>query len=442
MLRHALRFLTVLSVFVFCGSLYATINDTSDSAVGGVLINAEGMLSQVLTEELTQLRTEVQENLDPIAGELDKPVKYRRVSLKKINEEVAYCTERGLEIPDAVKCLGGLTEIRYLLIFPEEQDVVLVGRAEGWEVGPKGVLVGKESGKPVLQLEDLAAAMHAASGDVRKVFSVSIDPTKEGLQRMSQYASTVNAQQSPKAIAAGMEKALGAQSVTFQGVDPASHFAYVLAAADFRMKQISMGVTKSPVRTLPSFVSMMKSPSENGALPRWWLAPNYDSISCDAERLTWSFSGGKVVTMTETDLYDGNAIVRQGGKENSVFKKWADKMTENYAELSVKEPIFGQLKNCMDCALAAAVLAENGTMDSMASTFAPMLASPELNDAREYIPTQVPSASVVARKGGAFMFVTGGVAINPWEMVQNSKKADLGKARAKLTIPAKSWFEN
>ncbi|MBQ9456362.1 MAG: DUF1598 domain-containing protein [Thermoguttaceae bacterium] len=443
MLRKVFVVLAVLAVCMLGSSVFAqTLTTSNQSSVGGVLIDASGMLSQASVEEMNQLRLEIKNDLDPIAKGLNKAVQMRRVSLKKLNEEIAKAEAEGSEVPDSVRFLGGLTSIQSVVLFPEEQDVVLVGPAEGWVVGPQGVLVGKETGKPIMRLDDLVAAIQAASAQNRSVFSVSIDPTKEGLQRMSEYASSVNPQTPPKTIAQGMEKALGDQTVTLNGIDEASHFAYVMAAADFRMKQISMGATKSPVKTLPSFVSMMKNPSPNGALPRWWLAPNFADISRDAQGLTWSLDGGKVVTMTDTDFFDGNQIVRKGAKASDVFQQWADKMTENYDALSVAEPIFGQLRNCMDCALVGAIFAEGKVLATMGNSFAPMMTSKDVNPAREVVPAKAPSSSVVARRSAGIMFVTGGVSINPWEMVQSSKTTDLKSVREKGAIPSKRWYEN
>lgn len=442
MLRRTLLSLAVLAALFFNVNANASSYSTSDSAVGGVMINADGMLSQATAEDMTQLRKEINEGLLPVSKNLNKPVESRKVSLKLLNEFIAKCEAEGKDLPDSVLYLGGLTAIEYVLIYPEENDVVLVGPAEGWEVGPQGVMVGKTTGRPVMLLDDLATAIKAATGEVRTVFSVSIDPTQEGLRRMSQFAASVNPSAAPQAIAKGMEESLGPQTITLRGVDPASHFAYVMAAADFRMKQISMGVTKSPVRSIPSFVSMMKAPSQNGALPRWWLAPNYDSVSCDADRLTWSFSGGKVVTMTDMDFFDGNQIVRKAAKKSSVFQQWADKMTENYDELAKVEPIFGQLRNCMDCALVAAIVAENDLMSKMGSAFVPMTTSKEVCAVRQNVPQHVASTAVTARRGGSFMFVTGGVSINPWETVQKAANKDLADIRKSMNAPTKKWYAN
>ena len=51
--------------------------------------------------------------------------------------------------------------MKYVLVYPEEHDVVLAGPAEGWRVDSLGNVVGAASGQPVLLLDDLMAALRA-----------------------------------------------------------------------------------------------------------------------------------------------------------------------------------------------------------------------------------------------------------------------------------------
>ena len=441
MQRVYLGFFLALCVMIYSGStaFSQVYDDNNDSSVGGVMIDADGMLSLADTADAKSFETALRDSLAPIDGALNKAVPHRRISLKKINETVALCAAQGKSIPDSVRYLGGLTAIEHVFIFPEENDVVLVGPAEGWTAGPKGVVVGSVSGKPVLLLDDLVVAMKSVAGQERRsVFSVSIDPAQEGLQRMAEVVAKQGAVTNASSVANGMEKALGPQVVTIQGVANNSHFAGVMAAADFRMKQISMGVTKSPVKTLPSFISMMKDPADSGTLPRWWLAPNYASLQRDAEGLSWRLKGGSVVTMTDTDFFDGNKVVRQGGNNDSVFAQWADKMTANYLDLSRVEPIFGQLRNCMDCALTAAILAENGKVN-----FDALTSCKDVCRTTAAAPQTVPSSSVVARKAGVYMFVTGGVSINPWDLLQESSVKDsLANLRTSAAVAGENWWKD
>ncbi|MDO4584189.1 MAG: DUF1598 domain-containing protein [Planctomycetia bacterium] len=431
----------VLSLMVGEVSSWAQYS-TDNSAVGGVLIDADGMLSQAQTGDLKALSQKRQETMQPLVSGLATSAEMRKISLKKLNETIQQSLAKGEAIPDSVRYLGGLTAVEYVFVYPEENDIVLVGPAEGWTVGPKGVIVGKDSGRPTMLLEDLQSAMRSAGGSERRVFSVSIDPTPEGLQAVNAFVSQVNRVRNPQAMASEMEKRLGNQVISIEGIERDSHFAAVLAAADYRMKQISMGVTKSPLKSLPSFVSMIKKPTEANVLPRWWMAPNYDAILRDEAGLAWNLVGGKVVTRTETDFFDGTQVVRGAGKASPVFAAWADKMTANYEKLSVAEPIFGQLRNCMDCAIVAAIVAENDILTKIDNPLEALL-SEEASVKRSIVPQFVSSTAVVAKKGNGYLFTNGGVAIDLWSLVKEANVTDDWNVTAeKCQVTGKKWWKN
>lgn len=406
--------------------------------VGGVMINASGMVSQATLGEAKKLAAARTKAMQPVAEGLRGQTDMRRVSLKKVDEVLAACRESGKSVPEDIFLLGGLTAVEYVFVYPEANDIVLVGPAEEWTVGPNGVFVGKTTGKTIMLLDDLAVAMRATQGRQRGVFSVSIDPTPEGLTKLREYTSTIKAV--TKNTAAKMEEALGPQVVTLAGVPADSHFAGVMAAADFRMKQISMGAVKSPVSALPSFVSMVKNPSDSASQPRWWLAPNYEAVTRDAAGLAWNLQGGKVVTMTETDLHEGGRIVRGAGKASPVYSQWADKMTENYEQLAAVEPIFGQLRNCMDAAIVAAIIAENGLLGKIDNPLDSLTSPNGYEPVQLNTPKNVPSTAVMAKKGNQYMTVTGGVSIDMWKIAKDAKVSKTLSGEGK-EVAGKDWWK-
>ena len=46
-------------------------------------------------------------------------------------------------LPDAIKYLAGLQHIRYVFVYPEQKDIVLVGPGEGWKVDAQGERGGR-----------------------------------------------------------------------------------------------------------------------------------------------------------------------------------------------------------------------------------------------------------------------------------------------------------
>ena len=153
----------------------------------------------------------------------------------------------------------GLQRVKYVLVYPEQQDIVLAGPAEGWRVDSLGSVVGATSGRPVLTLDDLMVALRVAESSNRSGISCSIDPTPEGLQRMQQLRRHSVQQQGPQVAGRQMEEAVGPQTITVTGVPATSHFARVIVAADFRMKRLAMDFEPAPVDGMPSFLDMVKS---------------------------------------------------------------------------------------------------------------------------------------------------------------------------------------
>ena len=90
---------------------------------------------------------------------------------------VAECAKNNKPIPDAVKYLAGLQRIRYVFVYPEQKDIVLVGPGEGWKVDAKGNVVGVTTGRPVMLLDDLLVALRTAQAAAQGGITCSIDPT-------------------------------------------------------------------------------------------------------------------------------------------------------------------------------------------------------------------------------------------------------------------------
>ncbi len=162
----------------------------------------------------------------------------------------------GKALPEEIKFLGGLQAIRYVLVYPEQKDIVLVGPGEGWKADSHGNIVGVTTGRPVMLLDDLLVALRTAAEAAEGGITCSIDPTPEGMRQLRAYAATLHTIGNPGTTASNIEQVLGPQQISFSGVPTTSHFARVLVAADYRMKRLAMGFEPAPVRGLPSFLQM------------------------------------------------------------------------------------------------------------------------------------------------------------------------------------------
>jgi hypothetical protein len=245
-------------------------------------------------------------------------------------------------------------------------------------------------------------------------------------------------------LVATVEQAMGRQTITLKGVPETSHFARVMVAADYRMKRLGMGLDESPVAGLPDYLSMMKVGRTAGSIaPRWWLVPDYDSVSTDGNGLAFEFTKAGVKAMTEERLMAGSGQLKNATRVNLLAEKWADNMTAHYDELSLKDPIFGQLRNCMDLAVVAALISHHD-MPARSGWSMSLLLDPDLKIKRFHAPRSVDTvASVVRKRSGMLISASGGVAINPWPTLESPKTdAALDEVRSEAAARNTNWWWN
>ena len=415
--------------------------------VGGIYTDAEGHLRDAQVDHVGALARLRAGALAPVPAELGAPAATRRVSLRGLEAAVREALEAGRELPDEVRYLAGLQQIQYVLVYPEHEDIVLVGPGEGWKVDARGNVVGVTTERPVMLLDDLLVALRTARGAAREPISCSIDPTAEGLQRLRAHVSTLQTIGNPARTARGIEQALGPQQVSITGVPPTSHFARVMVAADYRMKRLAMGFEPSPVAGLPSFLSMVPATGRgmSNALPRWWLEPEYDPLLRDPDGLAWELRGARVVAMTEEDFLTATGAVEQGGKASPAAERWAANMTAKFDELAVAEPIFGQLRNCMELAVVAALIVKED-LTAKAGYSLPLLTGAEHLQPEEFFaPRQVDTQASLMRRGRNWVIsASGGVLVNSWAVVD---RVESGEAPARVRAEAApgdaaGWWRN
>jgi hypothetical protein len=410
-------------------------------AVGGVKVDVDGVVSNAEQGDLKELQAAWQGGLQDVPADLEAWSDLRYVSLRHLEEQIADARTNSRPLPDAVRFVAGLQRVKYVLVYPNEHDIVLAGPAEGWRVDTRGSVVGKGTGRPVLTLDDLMVALRVAESSNESGISCSIDPTPAGLQRMEQVSRHLSARGGPQLAARQMEDAVGPQTITVTGVPPTSHFARVLVAADFRMKRLGMGFEPAPIDGMPSFLDLAKS--RRGALhnmmPRWWLAPMYEPLRRDADGLAWELRGQGVQCLTEQGFLAEGQLERTGNADPTA-QKWADTFTEKFDELAREDSAFGQLRNVMDLAVVAALLAKEGLLEHSGVELPHLLGAQPLD---EYpAPRMVPSQASFVKAGREWIVsVSGGVQIYPWQIADRTEvSADLVNARTDRPTTNSGWY--
>jgi hypothetical protein len=355
------------------------------------------------------------------------------------NEEMAY--------------LAGLTRVRYLFYYPETRDIVLAGPAEGWAADASGRVCGIESGRPVVQLQDLVVALRAFPAGFHKPRSIvcSIDPTEEGLARMQRFWRGLGAHFTPsdtQMIVNGLRTSLGMQNIRIGGIAANTHFAQVLLECDYRMKLIGIGAEAPPVK-MATYVDRATASSSRTALERWYFIPDYNCVRVAGDQQALELVGDVVKLVSESQVVAGDGGRAATGKSNKASELFTKSFTHKFAEIAARVPVFAELRNVIDLAIVAAFINQHdlyAQADWRAATF---------NDERALrvetykTPLAVETVCIAVWKGNRlFMPVGGGVTIRPREALQTAnlladEDGQVGQARDAIEledVPADRWW--
>jgi hypothetical protein len=374
--------------------------------------------------------------LQPIPGEVGRASPLRKISLRRLEEAIAARLAEKRPVTDEMNCLAGLLQVRYVFVYPEQKDIVLAGPAEGWRVTHHGAVVGENSGRPVMMLEDLLVALRSADAAAASGIICSIDPTDEGLARLRRALRSRPAV-SPDLLPQ-LERTLGSQVITVEGVPRESRFARVMVAADFLMKRIGMGFEPAPVDELPSYLEMIAASSAappRTITPRWWLAPDYEPLRRDGEGLAWEIGARSIQALADEGGPSGAGRAAAADRP-SLTQQWADRFSSQYDDLAARLPVFAELVNCIDLAVVAALLEKKGLRP--AGWAMDLLLDAERLPTGVYpAPQTAPSLATAVPKGSTWIVsVSGGVEADPQQIAsRNEGSPGLAAVRTQAAPP-------
>src|SRR3954468_13985852 len=193
-----------------------SLSSAFGTRVGGVSIDASGVVTMADKGNRVLVRDALRKVHSAPAAELSGAAEMRMVSLRRLDAAIAATGKTTAEqLPDDLRFLAGIQRIQYVLVYPEENDVVIAGPGEGWKVDDEGNVVGVTTGRPVLRIEDLLVAFRTVDNARRGGISCSIDPTAEGRKRLEELSAKRRGSGAPPMAA--MKAALGPQRITLTG---------------------------------------------------------------------------------------------------------------------------------------------------------------------------------------------------------------------------------
>ena len=412
-------------------------NDNSGYSNSGIVVDAGGVLSSA-TRRAPNPRL-VMNTLPP---DIARKSEMRLISLNRLEQTII---NNGGKITDEMRYLCGLYRMKYVFFNEDSGDIIVGGPAEGWTVGRDGAIVGKNSGLPVLELEDLVVALRAypAGGSKTAVVGCSIDPTQEGLARMQAFTKNmrqmsnnpVEAEQQKVHFVNGIRETLGYHDIRVDGVSPNTHLAQVLVAADYRMKLIGLGFEHPGVRMVTYIDNANPASMGSNALIRWFFVPNYECVkkTDDGHAMELVGDGVKLVDEAELVKSTGERLAGGSGNVNRASQRFVKSFTSRYPEIAHAAPVYAQLRNVIDMLVCAAHIQKEGFYEKSGWNM-DFLGSEENYPVETYrTPEKV--ASVVARvesaDGNQFGApVSGGVLIQ----AENALDTNLAKASEKQKI--------
>lgn len=397
--------------------------------VGGVKVDADGVVRDASIQERGDQLQQLRAATKLPTGDLAETSNLRMISLKKLQSEIQSAIAEDRPLSEEVLFLAGLQRVEYVFAYPEQNDIVIAGPAEAWVVRDDSSVVGKQSGKPVLRLEDLLVALRTTETTQREAISVSIDPTAEGEVRLQQLLSRLGGNGlNPQAVEPAIKEAFGPQMITLTAVPKDSRMAQTLVAADYQMKRLAMQLENSPVAGLPSYMEMIRNGgAKQGTQPRWWITTAYDQLLHSQDRLAWKITGTGIKALSEDEFVTQTGQRVGKGSANKLAKKWADLFTAKYDQLSETNSVFGDLRNVIDLNVVAAII-RSQNLEQVAGCELSLMSgadSKKLETPHWQVPqTLNPQCSFVRGSAGWTISASGGVEINPYQVVRDAAKVD------------------
>ena len=272
------------------------------------MVDPEGVLRQATERDQQELLAAFRQQAQPIDPAMKQEAGLRKISLRALAaalSQAAANPEAGL--PDSVHFLAGLQRIQYVLVYPERNDIVLAGPGEGWTVDASGNVVGITNGRPMLRVEDLfdrppLGGRRPARGDQRFDRPDGSGPAE--LRDLHEAADHV------QSVGRGRDRQ-GDGAATGQLHRHSHQHAFCPCPGRRGLSHEVLGDGSDEI-TGPGLAQLSGDVEVQGAvaghaMPRWWMACNYQPLVRSDDRLVWEFRGPGVKGRPKTSLWPRTA---------------------------------------------------------------------------------------------------------------------------------------
>jgi len=345
--------LQLLATSTARGQIAGLVNQFQNAP--GVYLDINGKVCNRQVDEKDQLAA-MRARLKA-AGQSANKDKLVYLSLPKLLAEVRTLHQQGKDIPERLRYLGGMTQLRYVLVFPDQKDLVIAGPAEPWAVvhgqdDSTDFVVGKRTGRPVLQLDDLIVALRTAREGRGRVFGCGIYPSPDSVKIADEIAHRMIRNTRGERMLA-LRDNLGPQEVRIFGAQADTRLAYICVAADYEMKRFALGVDRSPIAGLGSAIDNTRS-----AANKFWFEASYEPLLVSKDGLAYEIRGQRLGLGCGAFDFDPRGAT-------DTAKHWAAKFAKDIPQLAAAVPLFAELQNVADEAFLGNLLIRDGLAEKI-----------------------------------------------------------------------------
>ena len=329
----------------------------------------------------------------------------RFVSLPALFAKLRQAAESGGSVAEETRYLSGLTQVRYVLVDTARNDLLIGGPTEPWDAANPLLPAGKLTGRPVLQLDDVVAALRAVAGRQRgEPFGCSIDPPAHAVDKalavQREYGSAPR-----RLFAEKLAAAMGPQQVRFFGVPADTRIALACVAADYQLKRYSLNLDPVPAAGVGHSIDNSR-PAGNG----FWFEASYEPLLVSEDGNAFELRGPRLMLKAGALPFD-----ERGATETA--KEFARRFTEKMPLLCANVPLLGDLANITDLATVAALIRQDRLAERIRWDMSWVLGG---SYRLATLPTPRSTNTLVNFAGGSI--AAGGVSLSPERFIGQSQR--------------------
>ncbi|WP_417748266.1 DUF1598 domain-containing protein [Rosistilla oblonga] len=327
----------------------------------GVLVDPNGLIRDVAAsadaDQLTLLRSQSLQQTAPLQRDWLTKSPLRKVSLNRLQHELARQLLSGRSLDSAIHNLAGLSTIQYVFLSEAGDNVILAGPVGGIRLDANQQPIDIETGRVPLRIDLLGMALAAV--EQRQPFGCTIEPTPEGIVRSQQVTAEIQSGNLAAAAASPkLKEALGLQNIRVFGTADDTPMAMLMIQADRHMKMLALGTQPMP-RGVANYMEIVEATLDQGPLTgsflRMWFAPQPLNVRCDSQKQAFELSGLPLQLITEQQAADAQGE-RFAVAADPRAQQFAETFNRHFVDIARQYPLHDRLRGLYDLTAIAQLL--------------------------------------------------------------------------------------